>query len=305
MASNFKISTAQRDAACNAMVDRLDGGTGSARLEHRTGSPPTNVGDASTGTLLGTNTFSSTAFGASSTGVATAAAITSDTDADASGDAAYFRVYQGAAADTAAEWQGTSGEAADTPDLTFDNKTIVAGGTIAISGITLTMPVRIMKESTNPTLRVSISSFAPPLTSEKLERYGTLISGVKDPRIKDVMQRLHRCAVVFQETGESKLPGTPHPTGLTQVVPLEKTEIDRIWDDVPWDWECDAMSVLLGSLPEGGPRRVVDDSPKGYRIEFDKPLEAELRNAAFHLLWYARELTKDREPLTNDKLKKS
>ena len=142
MASNFKISTAVRNAMADAAVDRIDGGTGAGTIAIRTGAPPTNVSDASSGTLLGTLTFSGTAFGAASSGTATAASITSDTDADDSGDAGYFRVYQGAAGDTAAEWQGTAGEAADTPDMEFDNKTIVAGGTIAISSMTFTMPIQ-------------------------------------------------------------------------------------------------------------------------------------------------------------------
>lgn len=142
MASNFKISTAARDAACNALVDRIDGGTGAGTIAIRVGAPPTNVSDASSGALLGTCTFAATAFGASSSGTATAASIVSDTDADASGDAGYFRCYQGAAGDTAADWQGTAGEAADTPDMEFDNKTIVAGGTIAISSMTLTVPIQ-------------------------------------------------------------------------------------------------------------------------------------------------------------------
>lgn len=145
MASNFKISTAARNAACDALVDRIDGGTGAGTIAIRTGSPPTNVSDASTGTLLGTCTFSATAFGnagASNPGEAEAAAITDDSSADASGDAGYFRCYQGAAADTAADWQGTAGEAADTPDMTFDNKSIVTGGTIAISSFTLTVPIQ-------------------------------------------------------------------------------------------------------------------------------------------------------------------
>lgn len=142
LASNFKISTAARDAACNGLVDRVDAGTGAGTIAIRTGAPPTNVADASSGTLLGTLTFSATAFGASSSGTATAAAITSDTSADASGDAGYFRVYQGAAGDTAADWQGTAGNAGDTPDMTFDNKSVVAGGTIAISSMTLTVPIQ-------------------------------------------------------------------------------------------------------------------------------------------------------------------
>lgn len=141
-ASNFKISTAARNGACNGIVDLIDGGTGAGTLAVRTGSPPTNVGDASSGTLLGTLTFSATAFGNASTGVATASAITSDTNADASGDAGYFRVFPGAAADTAATFQGTAGNAGDSPDLTFDNKTVVAGGTIAVSSFTVTVPIQ-------------------------------------------------------------------------------------------------------------------------------------------------------------------
>lgn len=141
-ASNTKISTNWRNLAANAMVDDLDTGTGNATIAIRTGTPPTNVGDASTGTLLGTCTFAATAFGAASTGVATAAAITSDSSADASGTAGYFRLFKGAAADTAADLQGTAGEAADSTDMTFDNKTIVAGGVIAISSMTITMPIQ-------------------------------------------------------------------------------------------------------------------------------------------------------------------
>lgn len=142
MASNFKISTAVRNAGCDAMVDLIDAGTGAGTIKIRTGSPPTNVGDASSGTLLGTLTFSATAFGAASTGVATASAITSDSSADASGDAGHFRIYAGAAGDTSALAQGTAGNSGDTPDMTFDNKSIVAGGTIAISSMTWTVPIQ-------------------------------------------------------------------------------------------------------------------------------------------------------------------
>jgi len=142
MASNFKISTAARNASCDALVDRVDGGTPPGTIQIRTGAPPSNVSDASSGTLLGTCIFGNPAFGAAASGVATANSITSDTNADNSGDAGHFRVYQGAAGDTAADWQGTAGEAADTPDMEFDNKTIVAGGTIAISSFTLTVPIQ-------------------------------------------------------------------------------------------------------------------------------------------------------------------
>lgn len=138
MASNFKISTAGRNAACDGLVDLLDVG-GAGTIGHRTGAPPTNVADADSGTLLGTNTFSSTAFGAASAGVATAAAITDDSSADATGTAGHFRLYNNAGTCVA---QGTSGEAADTPDMVFDDSSIVISGRIACSSMTITMPIQ-------------------------------------------------------------------------------------------------------------------------------------------------------------------
>ena len=137
MASDFKISTAARDAACDGIVDLVDGGASAGTIEIRTGSPPTNPGDADSGTLLGTLTFSDPAFGASATGTATASAITSDTSADATGTAGHFRVKD---SDGTVIFQGTCGEAADSPDMTFDDKSIIAGGTISISSLTVTVP---------------------------------------------------------------------------------------------------------------------------------------------------------------------
>lgn len=138
MPSNFRLGTAPRNAACNAITARCNSGT----IAIRTGAPPANVADASSGTLLGTCTFGATAFGASATGTATANAITPDISADASGTAGYFRVFANGAADTAGEFQGTAGNAAATPDMTFDNSTIVAGGTISISSMTISVPIQ-------------------------------------------------------------------------------------------------------------------------------------------------------------------
>jgi hypothetical protein len=139
MALLFKLGTTTRNGACDGIVDAIDGGAPPGRLEHRTGTQPTNVSDASSGTKLGTNLFANPAFGNSVTGVATANAIASDTNAAASGTAGYFRIYTGAGGDTAALAQGNSGTA--TTDLVFDNNVIVAGGTIAITGATITMPI--------------------------------------------------------------------------------------------------------------------------------------------------------------------
>lgn len=139
MANLFKLGTTCRDAACNGIVDAVDGGTPPGRIEHRTGAQETNVSDASTGTLLGTNLFSNPAFGNSSTGTATASAISNDSSADASGTAGHFRVYTGAGGDTAALFQGNTSTSG--ADMNFDNNVIVAGGVIAITSFTVTVPI--------------------------------------------------------------------------------------------------------------------------------------------------------------------
>lgn len=137
MALSTKLTNAVRSAACDAIVDLIDAGSGAGTLKFYTGSPPTNASDAASGTLLATLTFSDPAFGAASNGVATASSITSDTSADASGTAGYFRVLD---SNGTVIFQGTAGLTGDTPNAVFDNATIVAGGTIAVSSFTFTVP---------------------------------------------------------------------------------------------------------------------------------------------------------------------
>lgn len=131
----FRLGTTARNAACDAIVDLFDvGGAGSIQI--RTGAQPTNVADAASGTLLGTLPLSNPAFGSASTGVATANAVTSDTSADNSGTAGHGRFLNNAGtavADAdAAQGSGT---------INFDNNVIVAGGVIAISSWTVTVPI--------------------------------------------------------------------------------------------------------------------------------------------------------------------
>lgn len=128
----YRRATATRDAVANVEGDLLNSGT----IQIRTTGQPTNVGDAAGGTLLGTLTFSATAFGAPSTGVVTAASITSDTNADNSGTAGHARLLDSGAA---IHSDATCGQGSG--DFNFDNNVIVAGGTIAVSSLTLTAPI--------------------------------------------------------------------------------------------------------------------------------------------------------------------
>jgi len=130
----MKISDAARNAACDAIVDLLAAG-GAGSLQFRTGSAPTNTTDADSGTLLATCALSATAFGAASSGTATAAAIASDTNVDASGTPGHFRAKSGAGTVVLQGSVGTSGA-----DANFNSTSWVAGGTVAISSMTVTVP---------------------------------------------------------------------------------------------------------------------------------------------------------------------
>lgn len=132
----YRLATDTRNKACDAIVDDIDAGSGAGTIAVRTGAQPTNVGDADSGTLLGTLTFSDPAFGASSTGTATASAITSDSNADASGTAGHFRIKD---SDGNIHSDGTCGQGSG--DMNFDNNVIVAGGVIAVSSMTVTVPI--------------------------------------------------------------------------------------------------------------------------------------------------------------------
>lgn len=128
----------------------LDSGIATAfdtdgRINIYTGSIVSTGDTAATGTLLGTLTLSSDAFGAASSGAITAAAITSDTSADASGTAGYFIMYKNSHTAPSSTASGTDRRLVGTcgtsgADLNFDTVTFVAGGTIAVSSFVLTHP---------------------------------------------------------------------------------------------------------------------------------------------------------------------
>ncbi len=134
-----RISTGAAKAANDALVALLNSGT----LEIRTGSQPATVATAASGTLLGTLTLSATAFGAATTAspsVATANAITSDTSADATGTAGWFRAYRSAGNGSTATIDGSITATGGGGDMTLDSVSVVAAGTIAVTAWTISMP---------------------------------------------------------------------------------------------------------------------------------------------------------------------
>ena len=116
--------TPTRTAIADAVVDRLDTGSGTAsgRLVIQTS------GSVAVATL----TLSNPAFGNASAGVATANAITSDTNA-AGGTAAKFELRDRDATAVILGSVGTSGA-----DINLSSVNIGAGDTVTISSLTYT-----------------------------------------------------------------------------------------------------------------------------------------------------------------------
>lgn len=130
------LATASRNAACDSIVDLLDAGAAAGTVKIYTGSKPASPNDAATGTLLVTLTCSDPAFGASSSGVATAAAIAT-VQAVATGTAGYFRA---ADSNGNAVLDGTVTASGGGGDMTLDDITITSGQDVTITSWTCTMP---------------------------------------------------------------------------------------------------------------------------------------------------------------------
>lgn len=123
-------------ARANALLDAYAARFNSGQLKIYAGSVPANA-DAALGgaTLLGTLTFSATAFPAASSRSATANAITQDASADATGTASFYRAFESDG--TTLIEQGTVGTSG--ADLNLNTTSIVNGGPIQVSSFVRTM----------------------------------------------------------------------------------------------------------------------------------------------------------------------
>lgn len=120
------IATTVRNAMCDAFVDALDAGAGAGLLR---------VFTAAFATLLAQLTFSDPAFGAASSGAATASAITSDSSADATGTAAVLRLLDSTPTTVAEGTVGTSGA-----DYNLNTTSITTGDQVSCTSAVITMP---------------------------------------------------------------------------------------------------------------------------------------------------------------------
>ena len=140
MAADFVITNAVAKAMLDAFTTANDAGT-AAVINIYSGTAPTDADAALSGnTLLAQLTMSGTSFPAAADlapgARITANAITSDSSADATGTATFFRTLtQNAGTVTS---QGTVGTAS--ADLILNTTSITAGSTVSITSMTITLP---------------------------------------------------------------------------------------------------------------------------------------------------------------------
>jgi hypothetical protein len=140
MASVLNVSNAVAQAMATAIATATDAGT-AALIRIYSGTMPTDTDTALSGnTLLAELPMSATAFGAATDanpgGRITAAAITSDSSADATGSATFFRIItQNAGTYILQDTVGTSGAG-----MNLNTTSITAGSTVACTAGTITVP---------------------------------------------------------------------------------------------------------------------------------------------------------------------
>lgn len=140
MASNFQITTAAQNAACDSVVDLLDAGDSAPEIRVYDGTQPADANTALSGnTLLATFTLNATAaFGAAASGVATLADTPINTTAVATGTATFFRAVSVNSGTPTTVFDGSVGTS--DADMILNTTSIVTDVSVSLTSGTVTMP---------------------------------------------------------------------------------------------------------------------------------------------------------------------
>jgi hypothetical protein len=131
----MKIKQTVRSSMAQALPDDIESGSGAAVIEIYTGTIPPAMGAAITETRLGALTCSDPAASLSG-GVITFSAISEDPSADATGDAGWARLLNGAGDESVyltVSGPGGGGE------IVMNTVSIVAGGPVRIQSLSISM----------------------------------------------------------------------------------------------------------------------------------------------------------------------
>lgn len=125
-------------------------------------------------------------------------------------------------------------------------------------------------------------SFAPPLSDALLDRYVELAAALPHTAVKAGVSKLLTLVKTWwalpEPVGTAQV---PHPVRGT-IVALSAEHAATLAESLPWPHELDGLADVFERI--------------------DAENERELRDAAHHLLWFARELSLGREPLTRDRV---
>lgn len=125
----MQFSTAARNAATDALVDLVDGGSANAAGSLKI----YTSGD----TLLCSITLSNPAFGSTAAGVVSLAGLPVNGTASATGTAAKFKIFDR----DDAEWgRGTVGVAGSGADAIIDSTSVTSGDVVSVTAFQLTAP---------------------------------------------------------------------------------------------------------------------------------------------------------------------
>lgn len=142
--ATIKINTAARNAACDAIVDLVDGGSGAGVLRIYTGSQPATPATSASGTLLAEVTLNDPAFGSAVAGVATLSVspALSDASANNSGTAGWCRFLDSteAAATGLGVIDGAVTATSGGGMLELSSTTVTSGNPVNITSGTITVP---------------------------------------------------------------------------------------------------------------------------------------------------------------------
>jgi len=131
MAHNLHLA----DVAANAQADALAALANNGFMRIYTGPQPADANTAiTTQTLLAELTLGSPAFAPAVAGVLTANPITEEDDAPATGDAAWYRIFE--ADGTTVLWDGSAGTADADPNLVMPTVSIQQHAHVGVSSFT-------------------------------------------------------------------------------------------------------------------------------------------------------------------------
>lgn len=132
-----RLPSGTRNAIVNAIVQRIDAGSGPGSIDIRTGSQPASAGSAATGTLLATVVLADPSFPGAVNGTAALNGVPRSDVADDSGTAGWFRVKD---SDGNFVLDGMCTMAGGGGEMILDNTNLATGQTFRINSLSLTAP---------------------------------------------------------------------------------------------------------------------------------------------------------------------